>query len=61
MNIIEAAQAMRKGKKVRRLEWRKDSWLAEYVAARYMHDDESSRASCIGTEDLLATDWEIVE
>ena len=64
MNIIEAAKAMREGKKVRRPLWSKSAHIyaseCGFVLMRY------SKADACGDEflevdDLLATDWEVVE
>lgn len=65
MNIIEACKALDSGKKIRRIDWRKGSFLHfpenDSVIHRILADGEGDSQSKFGTIELLAEDWEVVE
>lgn len=58
MNIIEAAQAMKEGKRVKRPGWKKGEFIKRYYSNI---EDQNYEEPLFWLEDILATDWEIVE
>lgn len=62
MNIIEAARAMRDGKKVRMSSYRVDEWvLYERDNVAMLTGTEGPEEAWMFISDLLADDWEVVD
>lgn len=59
MNIIEAAQAMRDGKRVRLPWWPAGRYILEVGFGVLVTGDGIDCA--LGTDQILCTDWEVVE
>lgn len=58
MNIIEAAQAMREGKRVRLPWWPAGRYILEAFGVLVKGDGIDC---ALGTDQILSTDWEVVE